>query len=285
MTRSWRKIYYQGKLSSSQKIVYNPYISSLSQHKVRRFMSKISKYHRPDDINEALELLSRSQVTTAILAGGTQLVPELASTFDEVVDLQAIGLNEINYTGQGVTLGAMVHLQDIVDNEQIARLLRDLAKREGPNTLRHAATVGGVIASADIESELLAAFLVCDANIEIQTSQETKQIPLSEFLRDVSSQLAGGIITSVTLSTLGDTASDRVARTPADRPIVAAVARKGPENVIQLALCGVANTPILVNAETDIKAAVNPPDDFRGSREYRRQMAATLSRRVLEKLK
>ena len=87
-------------------------------------------------------------------------------------------------------------------------------------------------------------------------------------------------MTAVSLATTGKTASARVGRTPADQPIVAAVARLDPGGKLHLALCGVAHTPVLVDPH-NVKAAVNPPGDFRGSSEYRRHMAATLAERVM----
>lgn len=247
-------------------------------------MPQLKAYHRPGSIDDALRLLSRPGVNTTIVAGGTDVVPRLPELVDEVVDLQRIpGLAEINYAGQNMTIGAMVRLQTIVDAGQAPALLREAARREGPNTLRHAATIGGLVAGAHPESELLAALLVFEAEVELQTGGGPRQIPLSNFLRDVSAALAGGLITAVSLKTTGKTASERVARTPADRPIVAAVARLGDDGQLRLALCGVAKTPVLVEPE-GVKAAINPPGDFRGSCEYRRQMAATLAKRVVGQL-
>jgi CO/xanthine dehydrogenase FAD-binding subunit len=228
--------------------------------------------------------LARPDIHTTIVAGGAHLVAHMSELVDEVVDLQALGLNQINYTSQGVILGATVTLQSLLEQEAAPILLRKTAQREGPNTLRQVATVGGILVGADKESEFLAALLVCEAEVEIQTGAGPKQVALPHFLRDVPRALAGGIITAVSLTTLGKTASERVARTPADRPIVAAMGRRGPDDKVRLALCGVATTPVLVDPERDIKAAVSPPQDFRGSTEYRRQMAATLVRRVLAAL-
>ena len=247
-------------------------------------MPQLKAYHRPGSIDDALRLLSRPGVNTTIVAGGTYVVPHLPELVDEVVDLQSIpGLAEISYTGQGITIGAMVRLQTIVDEAQSPALLREAARREGPNTLRQAATIGGVVAGADPESELLAALLVFEAEVQLQTTHGPRQIPLDDFLRDVSAALAGGLITAVSLKTTGKTASERVARTPADKPIVAALARLGDDGQLRLALCGVAKTPVLVEPE-NVKAAINPPGDFRGSCEYRRQMAATLTKRVVSQL-
>lgn len=246
-------------------------------------MNQLKAYHRPASVEEALGLLSRPNVHTAVIGGGTQAVPRLAETVDEVIDLQHVGLADISLTGSGLTLGAMVRLQTLVDDERLPELLREAARREGPNTLRHAATVGGLIVGASPESELLAALLVCQAIVRVQNSQGTHNIPLADLLADVPAALGGGLVTSVSLTPNGRTAATRVARTPADSPIVAAVARLADDNQLHLALCGVAPTPVLVDPDT-IEAALTPPDDFRGSAEYRRQMALTLSRRVIAAL-
>jgi CO/xanthine dehydrogenase FAD-binding subunit len=246
-------------------------------------MSPLKGYHRPTNVDEALQLLSRPGVNTAIVAGGTYITAHMPKMVDEVVDLQAAGLAKITYTGQGVILGAMVRLQTIVDDGRAPALLREATRREGPNTLRNAATVGGVVNGPSPESELLAALLIYDAEVQIQSTNGSKSIPLTNFLRDVPSAVNGGLVTAVSLNFIGKTASARVARTPADSVIVAALARLGDDGKMQLALCGVDNVPVLVNPD-NVKAAINPPNNFRGSREYRRQMAATLTQRVVSEL-
>lgn len=246
-------------------------------------MPQLNAYHRPKSVNEALQLLARPNINTAIVAGGTQLVPKINEMVTEVVDLQAVGLTEVSYTGKGLTVGAMVNLQTIINDDRTPKLLKIAAKQEGPNTWRNSATIGGLIAAPAKDSEFLAALLVLDAEIKIQTLNDTKKVPLADFLVDVPAALGGGLITSVSLATMGQTASARAARTPADRPIVAALARLADDGQLRLALCGVANTPVLVNPD-NVKAAVNPTGDFKGSTEYRRQMASTLAKRVINQL-
>lgn len=245
-------------------------------------MPKLKTSHRPTTVDEALQLLSRSGPRATIIAGGTTLTSQLDDQIEEIIDLQAVGLNQITPDDDHLTLGAMVRLQAIVDCPDAPDLLRQSAHREGPNTLRNAATIGGVIVSADWESELLAALLVFDAQVKIQNAAGTKTIPLADFLAGASAWLQDGLLTSVTIAATGTTAVDRVARTPADKPIVAAVARKTSRGQRWLALCGVAPTPILINhSQLD---ALQPPADFRGSSEYRLAMAKVLSERVLTQL-
>jgi CO/xanthine dehydrogenase FAD-binding subunit len=246
-------------------------------------MPKLKAYHRPTSVDEALQLLGRAGVNTAILSGGTYLTPYLPDRVDEVVDLQAAGLAKMTYTSRSVTVGAMVRLQTLVEDGRLPALLRETARREGPNTLRQAATVGGVLTCPNRESELLAAMLVYEAELTVQSLNSTKTIALANFLRDIPSALNGRLVTAVSLQLIGKTASARVARTPADRAIVVALARQGDDGKVRLALCGVDKTPVLVDP-ANVKAAVNPPHDFRGSRAYRRHMAAILAQRVMAEL-
>ena len=240
----------------------------------------ISQYHRPSTIDEALALLSRTGVTVRPIAGGTGLVGEEISAEIEVVDLQLACPDSITDAGEAVEMGAMARLQDLVDSSLVPPLLRELALREGPNTLRNAATLGGTIASADPESELLAGLLVHEARIAISGRSGTSEVSLSELLADPS-LLSNAIIVSISVGKGGITAAARTGRTPADTSIVAAVGRTTPGGNL-LAVTGIASTPILVTPpEID---SLNPPSDFRGSSEYRRGLARTLAARVLSEM-
>lgn len=242
-------------------------------------MPQLNAYHRPKTVAEALELLQQEDVHCKILAGGTHLVPTLAADVDEVVDLQATGLDQIENVDGRLTIGAMVRLQAIVDDKTLPPLLRETARRAGPNTFRNQETVGGTIVTASAESELLAALLVHNTNVTVETLAGKRTLPLADFLADVEGGLQDGLLTSVSLDTGGETAHARVARTPEDNPIVAAVARRaGPDTF--LALCGVAATPILVGR--DDLDTLEPPADFRGSSQYRKEMALVLARRTLK---
>jgi CO/xanthine dehydrogenase FAD-binding subunit len=237
-------------------------------------------YHRPDTVETALQMLA--QPSTAVLGGGTHLIANLPRDVEAVVDLQAVGLTQVLYAADSITLGAMVRLQTIVDEEEAPRLLRQMAHREGPNTFRRAASVGGVLVGADPDSELLATFLVLEAEVTVQTLEGTRNLMLPDFLADVTGSLAGGLVTAVSLRNSGRTAHASVSRTPKDKPIVAAIARLDVAGTLHLALCGVAATPISVDPHHLDDLA--PPDDFLGSSSYRRQMAKTLSQRVLSEL-
>lgn len=238
-------------------------------------MVTASAYWRPSTITQAFELLERPGAV--VLAGGTRLNGGSSAEQVEVVDLQALHLDGIEpETGDVLRIGAMVPLQQLVDSLQVPAVVREAARREQPSTLRAQGTLGGCVATGHAESELLAALLVHEAVVHIDTSRATEAVPLESLLADLPLG-AGRVVTAVTLRTAGTAAAAHTARTPADRAIVAAFAR-ATEDGRRIALTGVAPTPILVQPGDEL----HPVGDFRGSSEYRRVLADILMTRVVE---
>jgi CO/xanthine dehydrogenase FAD-binding subunit len=237
-------------------------------------MLQLVGYHRPETLAEAVRLLD--EPNRMVLAGGTAIRHSCDGEPVELVDLQALGLDQIVPRGAVLHLGATVRLQSLVDSEAVPRLIRKAAGAEQPSTLRSLATVGGTIGAADAESLLIAALLVLDATVQFADGRSDELAHVLE-----AGLSASGLIVGVSVSTYGDTAMATTGRTPADTPIVAAMARSTGQG-IRLALTGVAATPVL--AESDSLDLLEPPGDFRGSTEYRRHLATVLSARVLEEL-
>lgn len=176
--------------------------------------------------------------------------------------------------GDRIGVGATTRLSDLRSELRIPALLRDLARRELPSALRNQATVGGTIAYGSADSVLIAGLLAHDATVEIHgESTSTLTSALAEGFN-------GKLITSVTFNSVGVGAIASTGRTPADLPIVAAVAVASSDGV-RLSLTGVATTPILVDP-SDPTAGLAPVGDFRGSSEYRLHLAALLSARAVE---
>jgi CO/xanthine dehydrogenase FAD-binding subunit len=241
-------------------------------------MKTIAAYHRPDSLDGALSLLSRPSVATVVIAGGTYLNTKELAPDTEVVDIQDAVAAGVVRQGDRVRYGAMTRLTDFAEHDETPPLLATLARREGPNTLRNGATIGGTIAAAHSESELVAGLLVHDAAVTVTGTDA--EISVSSIMRD-RSQLDGAIITSVSVGIGGETTSERTGRTPADSSIVAAAARVTPDG-IRVALTGVASTPVLISP--DDLSSLDPPADFRGSSEYRLELARILMKRVVTRL-
>ncbi len=239
----------------------------------------ITQYHRPSSLDEALELLSQSN--TFPLGGGTSITSADNEGSVAVVDLQSIGLGGVDSDGAKVTIGATSVLQDLVESPDVPSILRDLAHREAPNTIRNAATLGGTIATADPESELLAGLLVFDTTVFITRSGGTDTVQLENVLQDLTT-LQGAIITAVSLEVTGTSVAHRTARTPADRPIVAVIGRRRASGETLIAATGLTQRPSRI--DPDRLDTLEPPPDFRGSSGYRSRLAAVLTARVIEDL-
>lgn len=240
-------------------------------------MATVTHYARPGSIAAALRLLERP--TAVALAGGTRLIPTRGGEPVEVVDLQALGLTRIEpVSPASIRIGAMVTLQQLAEAPAAPGVVREAARRELPSTLRAQATIGGAIASADAESELLATLLVHRAVLHVAGPGQTEETIALEGLFTALPRLRGRIITSITIATDGRSAVARTGRTRADRPIVAVAARIAPGAEPLLAASGVAPTPILLEPGVELR----PPADFRGSADYRRALVEILGRRALE---
>jgi CO/xanthine dehydrogenase FAD-binding subunit len=115
--------------------------------------------------------------------------------------------------------------------------------------------------------------LALGASVVTSDGAQETVTPLEEL------QEIGGLITALLLplAELADARGGhaRVARTPSDRPIVAALAVRTASGE-RVALCGVAARPILLGAPLD------PPDDFKGSAQYRRALVEVVVQRARE---
>jgi CO/xanthine dehydrogenase FAD-binding subunit len=234
-------------------------------------------YHRPGSLDEATTLLAGPN--RRALGGGTVVVPTARRERGdgiEVVDLQGLDLARVAVDGDRLDIGAMVRLGDLVTDDRVPTLLRDLARRELPSALRNQATVGGTVALGEADSVLLAGLLVHDAQIALHGQDP---IGLGQSLAECVGQR---LVTSVSVAGEGVGAIAATGRTPADVPIVAAVARRAGDQV-RLALTGVGPYPLEVDP-TDPTAGLTPTGDFRGSVDYRIHLAGVLSARVLEEL-
>jgi CO/xanthine dehydrogenase FAD-binding subunit len=149
------------------------------------------------------------------------------------------------------------------------------------------------------DSELIAALLIFESKVTIRGLNE-RTVGLSDHLR--SDPRPEGLIKSISIEwKAGRGASHRVARTPADNPIVSVTAWQPEDGSFRLAATGIAGLPIrLMAAEEEIghelteltidkaaeaaKAATSHPGDFRGDTTYRSEMAAVLTERALSVL-
>jgi carbon-monoxide dehydrogenase medium subunit len=267
-------------------------------------MWNLTEILRPPTLPEAVRLLRRPNVKTAVLAGGTTLMPQARRDVQVLVDLRDLRLSYIKREGNALRIGAMTTLQEIAASPDVPPVTAQAAHTSAPINVRNAATIGGVLASDVFNAPLPVVLLALDAALVIY-SPEARQSPLDSFLTWRENLLrAGALITEVGIPlTDARIAFEKVSRTPGDAPIVCAVAKFRLEGSaardVRVAVGGVGPLPVrLARAEQTLEGKplnealivqaaeaaakeVNPPSDFLASGEYRREMVKVLVRRAM----
>ncbi|MBI3761451.1 MAG: FAD binding domain-containing protein [Chloroflexi bacterium] len=268
------------------------------------------EYHRPTDLPDALKLLRRRDVRTIPLVVGPKPPPNPYAEAEAVVDLSRLNLAYVNPTDNGIIhIGAMTPLQDLIDSpllsSQANGLLPHATQHVAHYGLRHLATVGGAVLSREGPPEVLLALLALDAIVALRGNGR-RGMALPDFL--AADAAPGEMVAEVNFRRLPETkvggALERVARTPRDEAIVAAVAvvelaDGGACRSARVAVAGAGLRPfratsaekllegqlldddLLRRAAESVRSASSPVGDYRGSADYRREMAAVLAQRAL----
>ena len=126
-------------------------------------------YHRPDTLEEALELLARYGGDAKPLAGGQSLVPAMNFRLAQpsvLVDLNRIGtLAGIDAVDGGLRIGGMTRHRALEQSPLVARLAPLVAETMpfvAHPPIRTRGTLGGSLAHADPAAELPAVMLALE---------------------------------------------------------------------------------------------------------------------------
>lgn len=248
-------------------------------------MAHVCRYWRPRSLDDAFLLLERPY---AVVIGGGTRVSSLhrGSQPVEVVDLQDVVRPGVRPWPDGpLVISGGTSLQALVDDPKVPAAVRTAARRERPSTLRSQATIGAFAARPPGDSLLLATLIAYEARVEVADRAGAWERSLLSLVSG-EPLTRGQIVTSVHLSTDGRTGSASTARTAADRPIVAAVARAASGR-LRLVVTGVGAVPVVADDPADADRAIGEAagspgalDDFRGSRRYREAVARVLARRA-----
>ncbi len=246
----------------------------------------ITEYHRPQTLEEALQLLAHP--STLPLGGGTKInSPAFKGQDFAVIDLQALDLKGIFVSGYTLEIGATVTLQQLLENENTPEALKQAIRQEASLNIRNAATIAGVLVSADGRSPFATAMLALDAKVTV-ISEQSSVISLAEYwaLRPQ------GLITLVSIPLNAKFAYEQVARAPKDVPIVCATLAQWNSGRTRLALGGYGASPLLAmdgteadGLESAAQNAFHEANDQWASAEYRMDVAATLAKRCLESVR
>jgi CO/xanthine dehydrogenase FAD-binding subunit len=254
----------------------------------------IREYLRPDSLEDAYELVSRSPGNVAI--GGLTAIKLRGEDIETAVDLSSLGLDYIREESGQVHIGAMTSLRSIERSEACGRacsgILAKAVGRIGGVQLRNHATLGGAVVSLWSSSDTLSALLAVDAELSFYRAGK---LSMESFLER---PVHGDILTEISIPDPGPRCAQEATRISyQDAPLLTvAVSARGRE--ARIAVGARPSRAVLAKGAMRSFATGRSPretgqvageelefgDDFRASAWYRKDICAVLVERALDKV-
>jgi aerobic carbon-monoxide dehydrogenase medium subunit len=273
-------------------------------------------YLEPTCLDEALALLAQHGEEAKLIAGGTGLVNLMKQRLvrpDFVIGLRAIrslaGISEKN----GLRIGALATIQSLEVSEVVRRrapLLSEVCGHVATVRVRSMATLGGAMAHGDPNLDTPPALIAMDGQIVARSPRGERTIAVDRFFTgyfetvlepdEIVTELlipeqppsSGAVFLKFLPATQDDYATVSVAArialgadgTIREARVALGAAAMVPVRAreVEAALSGKASgEKMLRDAALLVADAVDPIADFRGSAEYKREMAVVHVRRAL----
>jgi CO/xanthine dehydrogenase FAD-binding subunit len=148
-------------------------------------MLKITAYHSPTTLDDAVTLLSEEGRT--VIAGGTDLLvnPRYMVGVGEVVDIRKLGLDYISEENGWLRIGAGATMRSVAKHATVQALADGILARGaavcGSPNIRNMATLVGNVASALPSADTPPALLALDAQVVLVGKQGNRVMPLDKF--------------------------------------------------------------------------------------------------------
>ena len=276
------------------------------------------EYHAPTSLDQVFELLEQHGDDARVMAGGTALVIQMKQRLSQpghVVGLRQVGsLNAIESTPDGLRIGALCTQRQIENDIVVAQdlpLLSDTFRKVATPRIRNMATIGGGLVNGDPNQDPPPTLIALGASAVMTSKSGDRTVPVEELFIDYyeTDVQPGEILTSVLVPKAsagsGSVYLKFLPRTADDYGTVsvASVVSKeqdGSCKDVRIVLGSAGVTPIRATEAEDalrgkpltdeniraaaalVKGAVDPLDDFRGSAEYKTDMAEVFARRAVE---
>ncbi|MEE8059297.1 MAG: FAD binding domain-containing protein [Pseudomonadales bacterium] len=152
-------------------------------------LTKLREYHLPQNKAEVIRLLHENQDDALIVAGGTfisgLIARGLVTETEVVIDIQKLGLNQIQFDSNGLELGATVKFRQLewepkVQSDPAYGAIKD-ALTYPPAQIINTATVGGCVASSCVFFDLPVSLLALRGVVTSEGPSGSRFIPLNEF--------------------------------------------------------------------------------------------------------
>jgi len=145
-------------------------------------------FHAPSSLDEAFKLLETHRGDVKLLAGGTDLIPQMKMRRVEpghIINLKRIpDLSGIKQHNGSLHIGALTRLIEIEKSKLIAEkvpLLTETVKAMASVQVRNLGTIGGNICNASPASDTAISLIALGANAQIASSTGIRSVPIEDF--------------------------------------------------------------------------------------------------------
>ena len=152
-------------------------------------MQLYQEYLKPKTVEEALELLSSATGSTAVVAGGTDLLLDIRQgrhdPVDQMIDVSGIAeMQKITLDGDQIIIGAAVTHKQIISStllgEHAQCVVEGCGLIGGPQ-VRNVATIGGNVSHGLPAGDGTISLLALDTEVQIASTEKLSWQPLIEI--------------------------------------------------------------------------------------------------------
>jgi probable selenate reductase FAD-binding subunit len=279
-----------------------------------RILTREFDYHRPDSLEEAFELLAEYGDAAKVIAGGTDVVPQLKyekiAPHHLITLMKISGLSDITEEKGRLSIGACARLRDVKQVCAQGRkyaALHDALRSIGKVQVMNMGTLGGNLCTASPAADSVPPLLVLNGRVTLASREGSRTLDLEDFIVGpyTADMAADEIMTEIQIPPADDhqgSAFLKVARVAADiSKLSCAVAlQRDAQRCVacRIALGAVAPLPMRIKgaekllggrqidsnlideAASSVSAEIRPVSDVRSTEAYRRQVAVVIFKDV-----
>ncbi len=278
------------------------------------------EYFNPKNLHETLSLLGRLRGKAELIAGGTNVIPDMRDKVTKpqvLIDLSQVkNLSYIKEEKQRIRIGALTTISDLASSEVIkkhAPVLYEAARQIGNPLVRNRATIAGNLADASPAADTAGPLLVLEATVLLEKQKaKVKTIPLDRFFTGPNRTVLkkDELVREILFPKPGISAKMAYFKFGLRNAMAISVVsvavlmemEKGRVKKARIGLGAVAPTPIraygveelLINQQlTDeliekcgerVREEIRPVTDIRASLEYRKSLTSVILKRLLQQV-
>jgi CO/xanthine dehydrogenase FAD-binding subunit len=271
----------------------------------------------PETLDQCLKLLASREGETKLVAGGTDLLPQMKNGLTRpvrVIDLSGVADLRVLAPddGRGLRVGAAVTARQLERDARVKATYPALAESGalvGSIQVRNLATLGGNVCNAAPSADMAPPLIALDAEAVIAGPKGRRRVPMASFFTGVRQTVLAPdeLLVEFVIPAPGPGSGGSYLRHTPRRELDIAVVGVASQVTLKDGVCAKARIALAAVAPTPVRAtaaeqslegqrltrelieraatlavdAARPISDQRGSAEFRRHLTRVLTRRTL----